>query len=132
METRFLRLVDGTSALSLSSSLEAEFAQDRWDARNIPGLRYAAHSSQYHIRFGPVPDSFRPLMKAYAHYLIAAGRTVGTIDGYVRRIGHFLTFFVQRYPHTPALHALTMQDIDAFIVQLACQCDCDGKVLCTI
>ncbi len=118
METSFLRLVNGTSALSLSSSLEAEFAQDRWDARNIPGLRYAAHSSQYHIRFGPVPDSFRPLMKTYAHYLIAAGRTVGTIDGYVRRIGHFLTFFVQRYPHTQALHALTMQDIDAFIVQL--------------
>lgn len=118
METSFLRLVDGTSALSVSSSLEGEFAKDRWDARNIPGLRYAAHSSQYHIRFGSVPDFFRPLMKAYAQYLIAAGRTVGTIDGYVRRIGHFLTFFVQRYPHTQVLHALTTQDIDAFIVQL--------------
>ena len=57
-------------------------------------------------------------MKADAKYRIAAGRTVGTIEGYVRRIGHFLTFFVPRYPHTQARHALTMQDIDAFIVQL--------------
>jgi integrase len=118
METPFLQMVDGTSALSPCAELAAEFVKDRWDARNIPGLRYATHSSQYHIRFQAVPGSFRPLVKAYAKYLIAAGRTVGTIDNCVRRIGHFLTFFQQRYPQTPRLHALTSQAVDAFIAHL--------------
>src|SRR5205823_1825385 len=51
METHTLRLVEGTAALSPPSPLEMEFAKDRWDAHNIPGLRYAAHSSHYHIHF---------------------------------------------------------------------------------
>jgi integrase len=118
MKSHALRLVDGTSALSPTSALEAEFAKDRWDARNIAGLRYATHTSQYHIHFQSVPGCFHPVVKEYAKCLIAAGRTVGTIDGCMRRIGHFLTFFQQRYPQTLILHALTMQDIDAFIVQV--------------
>ncbi len=59
METPSFRLVDGTSALASSSPFEAEFAKDRWDAHNIPGLRYPAHTSHYHIWFTIVPVNWR-------------------------------------------------------------------------
>ncbi|HEY7419324.1 MAG TPA: tyrosine-type recombinase/integrase [Ktedonobacteraceae bacterium] len=114
METRSFRLVDGTSALISLSPFEAEFAKDRWDAHNIPGLRYAAHSSHYHILFTVVPASWRPFIKEYAKYLIAADRTVETIDIRVRQLGHFLQFFLQRYPGVTGLRELSTQDIDDF------------------
>lgn len=114
METRSFRLVDGTSALVSPSPFEAEFAKDRWDAHNIPGLRYAAHSSHYHILFTVVPVNWRPFIKEYAKYLIAADRTVETIDIRVRQLGHFLQFFLQRYPGVTGLHELSTQDIDEF------------------
>ncbi len=47
MQTPPLWLVDGTTVLSPAAQVEAEFAKDRWDARNIPGLRYAPHSTHY-------------------------------------------------------------------------------------
>ncbi len=114
METRSFRLVDGTSALASSSPFEAEFAKDRWDAHNIPGLRYAAHSSHYHILFTVIPISFRSLIKEYAKYLVAADRTVETIDIRVRQLGHFLQFFLQRSPQATSLQELRTQDIDDF------------------
>ena len=109
METRSFRLVDGTSALASSSQLEAEFAKDRWDAHHIPGLRYAAHSSHSHILFTVVPISWRPRIKEYAKYLVAADRTVETIDIRVRQLGHFLQFFLQRSPQATGLQELRTQ-----------------------
>jgi integrase len=114
MKTHSFRLVDGTAALSPSSQLEVEFAKDRWDAHHIPGLRYAAHSSHYHILFTVVPVSWRPFIKEYAKYLVAADRTVETIDIRVRQLGHFLLFYLQCYPQARDLQRLCMQDIDDF------------------
>ncbi len=114
METRSFRLVDGTSALASSCAFEEEFAKDRWDAHNIPGLRYAAHTSHYHIWFTIVPVDWRPLIKEYAKYLVAADRTANTIDMRVRQLGHFLHFFSQRYPQATDLHELSTQDVDDF------------------
>ena len=114
METSSFQLVDGTSALVSSCAFEAEFAKDRWDAHNIPGLRYPAHTSHYHIWFAIVPTNWRSLIKEYAKYLIAADRTSHTIDHLVRRLGHFLHFFLQRYPGATDLHELSTQDIDDF------------------
>jgi hypothetical protein len=45
METASLTVIDETTELSSLEQLEMEFAKDRWDARNIPGLRYAAHTA---------------------------------------------------------------------------------------
>jgi integrase len=114
MQTRSFRLIDGTSALESPPACEAEFAKDRWDAHNIPGLRYAAHSSHYHILFTGIPISFRHLIKEYAKYLVAADRTVNTIDIRVRQLGHFLQFFLQRSPQAMGLQELSTQDIDDF------------------
>jgi site-specific recombinase XerD len=112
--TRAFRQVNGTSALASTSPFEAEFAKDRWDAHNIPGLRYAAHTSHYHIWFSIVPPNWRSLIKEYAKYLVAADRTANTIDNRVRQLGHFLHFFSQRYPQATDLHELSTQDIDDF------------------
>jgi integrase len=114
MEPLSFQLVDGTSALVSSCAFEAEFAKDRWDAHNIPGLRYPAHTSHYHIWFTIVPANWRSLIKEYAKYLVAADRASHTIDHLVRRLGHFLHFFSQRYPGVADLHALSTQDIDDF------------------
>jgi len=114
METPSFQLINGTSALVSSCAFEAEFAKDRWDAHNIPGLRYPAHTSHYHIWFAIVPTSWRSLIKEYAKYLVAADRTSHTIDHLVRRLGHFLHFFSQRYPGVADLHELSTRDIDDF------------------
>src|SRR5712692_6718478 len=114
MEPSSFQLVDGTSAFASCAPFEAEFAKDRWDAHNIPGLRYPAHTSHYHIWFTTVPADWRLLIKEYAKNLVAVDRTSHTIAHLVRRLGHFLHFFSQRYPGATDLHHLSTQDIDDF------------------
>ena len=63
MENTSLTPIDGTAALSPSASLEMELARDLWDARNIPGLRYAPHRNAHYIIFSDVPGTFRPVVK---------------------------------------------------------------------
>jgi len=116
METRSVRLVDGTSALASAEPFETEFAKDRWDAHNIPGLRYPAHTSHYYISFTIVPANWRLLIKEYARYLVAADRASHSIDHRVRQLAHFLHFFSQRYPQATDLHELSTQDIDDFTI----------------
>lgn len=118
MESGPLKLVEGTAALAPSVLLEAELAKDTWDARNIPGLRYAPHTSNYLINFTGVPAVFRPAVKEYAKFQLASGRAAGTLHGYASHLGHFLTFFVQRSPSTATLQDLNSQDINDFIITL--------------
>lgn len=68
MENTSLTPIDGTAALSPSASLEMELARDRWDARNIPGLRYAPHRNAHYIIFSDVPGTFRPVVKEYVRF----------------------------------------------------------------
>ena len=98
MENTSLTPIDGTAALSPSASLEIEFARDRWDARNIPGLRYAPHRNAHYIIFTDVPDTFRPVVKEYVRFLLAAGRAAKTLAENAFYLGHFFAFFSQRYP----------------------------------
>jgi len=64
-------LINGTSALIEPSQVQTEFAKDRWDARNIPGLRYPPHSTAYYIHFVHVPERFRSHINEYAQFKIA-------------------------------------------------------------
>ncbi|HYU74786.1 MAG TPA: hypothetical protein VEL31_19115, partial [Ktedonobacteraceae bacterium] len=118
METHTLRLVNGTSALSVSSLLDAELAKDRWDARNIPGLAYQPHGNSHYINFSCVPEVFRSAVKDYVTSQLASGRVAKTLNWSAYCLGDFFTFFAQRYPHTCNLHALCAQDIDAFVTHL--------------
>ncbi len=70
--------VQGTAALALTPSLEAEFAKDSWDVRNIPGLRYPPHAGPSYIHFHAIPERFRPIAKDHAKFLIAADRAAQT------------------------------------------------------
>lgn len=92
MKTSTLTLVDGTSALAPSAQLEAELLKDRWDARNIPGLRYAPHTGNYYVNFTNVPEVFRPIVKDYAKFLLSAGRVALTLGHCVYYLGKFFTF----------------------------------------
>src|SRR5579859_7513856 len=118
MKTRSLRLVDGTAALSPASQLEVEFAKDRWDARNIPGLQYAPHSTHSYVNFLHVPQAFRAVVKNYARLKVTEGRVAQTISRAVYCIGHFLTFFVEHYPSSTTLRDLSTHDVDRFIAFL--------------
>src|SRR5258708_7939948 len=118
MEHFPLSLVEGTAALKPANHLETEFVKDRWDARNIPGLRYGPHGTQYYINFLPVPALFRPLAKSYARFKFAEGRAASTLIRSVYCVGNFLTFFLQCYPQSMTLQALSVQAINAFIVVL--------------
>src|SRR6266496_56522 len=118
MNDSHLKLVDGTSALLPVEQLETELAKDRWDARKIPGLRYAPHTDSHYVKFVNVPEVFRPLVKDYVKFLLAAGQAAKTLDACACQLGHFFTFFLKRYPDAHTLHDLTVQDIDTFITHL--------------
>jgi integrase len=118
MELLPLRLVHGTSVPAPSSQIEAEFAKDRWDARNIAGLRYTPHRGDYYVKFSTIPSQFRSLVKEYAKFLVAADRTAATIEMRVLAMSRFFTFFLQQYPLASTLADLSTHDIDAFIVHL--------------
>src|SRR6266699_364000 len=106
MSTMHIKLVEGTSALVPLEQLEEEFAKDKWDARLIPGLRYAPHTTHYYVDFQRVPDVFRPLVKDYIKFKLTTGVTVATLHRGTFCLGNFLTFFLQQYPHTQTLQAL--------------------------
>jgi hypothetical protein len=74
-----------------------EFAKDRWDARNIPGLRYAPHTGNYYIRFAGIPERFRPIVKDYVKFQLVAGRAASTLNEAAYYLGHFFTFFLKLY-----------------------------------
>jgi len=110
--------VDGRGALALLPVIEEEFAKDRWDARHIPGLRYARHTGEYHINFVGIAEPFCAYVKDYARFLIAADRAVKTIATHVRYLKQFFFFCCQHSPQARSLHELREQDIDAFILSL--------------
>jgi integrase len=118
VENTSLKVIDVATELSPLEGLEREFAKDRWDARNIPGLRYAAHTGNYYIRFTGVPERFRPLVKDYVKFQLVTGRAASTLNEAAYYLGHFFTFFLKLYPNAETLHNLTTQDIDAFILTL--------------
>jgi len=109
---------DGPGALASLSGIEEEFAKDRWDARQIPGLRYARHTGEYHMNFAGIAKPFCSYVKDYARFLIASDRAVKTIATHVRYLRQFFCFFCQRYPQARSLQDLREQDIDAFILSL--------------
>ena len=113
-----LKVIDKATELSPLEGLEREFAKDRWDARNIPGLRYAAHTGNYYIRFTGVPERFRPLVKDYVKFQLVTGRAAATLNEAAYYLGHFFTFYLKLYPNAETLHDLTTEDIDAFILTL--------------
>jgi integrase len=126
MKHTILTSVDGTSALASSTLLETEFAKDRWDARNIPGLRFAPHKGDYYIVFTGVPAAFRPIVKDYVRFQLAADRTVVTLAQCATYLSHFFTVFLQRYPNACTLHDLTEQDVDAFVLSLKAEAHTRG------
>ncbi len=127
MQTSALTCIAGTSALAHSTQLEAELLKDRWDARNIPGLRYAPHTSNHYVHFTHVPAVFRPLVKDYIKFLLAADRAARTLDACAYYLGKFFAFFLERYPDACTLQGLMEQDLDAFLLHLRTTPNCYGK-----
>ena len=65
MKNTNIRVIEGTALLAPLDQLTEEFAKDKWDARLIPGLRYAPHTTNYYIDFQRIPALFRPVVKEY-------------------------------------------------------------------
>jgi len=86
------RLIKGTAALAPLEQLEEEFAKEKWDARLIPGLGYAPHTTNYYVDFQRIPDLFRPVVKEYIKYRLTTGVTVATLHRVTYSLGNFLPF----------------------------------------
>ncbi len=121
-----IRPVEGTAALASLEQFTEEFAKEKWDARLIPGLRYAPHTTNYYIDFQHIPVIFRPVVKEFIKCKLATGVSASTLHRCTYCLGNFLTFFVQQYPHTKSLQALSKQDIDAFILALKAEGEAHG------
>jgi integrase len=120
------RRIEETAALAPLEQLTEEFAKDKWDARLIPGLRYAPHTFSYYIDFQHIPEVFRPVVKEHIKRKLATGVSAGTLHLCTYCLGNFLTFFVQQYPHAKSLQALSRQDIDTFILALKAEGEAHG------
>jgi integrase len=118
--------IEGTASLAPLEQLTEEFAKDKWDARLIPGLRYAPHTFNYYIDFQGVPEIFRPVVKEYIKYKLATSVGASRLHLCTYCLGNFLTFFMQRYPHAKSLQALSKQDIDTFILALKAEGEAHG------
>src|SRR6266702_1478072 len=121
-----IRPVEGTAALASLEQFTEEFAKEKWDARLIPGLRYAPHTTNYYIDFQHIPVIFRPVVKEFIKCKLATGVSASTLHRCTYCLGNFLTVFVQQYPHTKSLQALSKQDIDAFILALKAEGEAHG------
>jgi hypothetical protein len=121
-----INLIEGTAALASLEQVTEEFAKDKWDARLIPGLRYAPHTTNYYIDFQHIPEVFRPLVKEHIKYKLATSVSSGTLHLCTYCLGNFLTFFVKQHPHAQTLQALSKQDIDTFILALKVEGEAHG------
>jgi len=126
MKNAGIRLIEETPTLAPLEQLKEEFAKEKWDARLIPGLRYAPHTTNYYIDFQRIPALFRPVVKEYIKCRLATGVTVATLHRVTYSLGNFLTFFLQQYPHAQTLQALSKQDIDTFIMALKAEAEVHG------
>jgi integrase len=121
-----INLIEGTAALAPLEQVTEEFAKDKWDARLIPGLRYAPHTTMYYIDFQHIPERFRPVVKEHIKCKLATGVSATTLHLCTYCLGNFLSFFVQRYSHAKSLLALSKQDIDTFILALKAEGEAHG------
>jgi hypothetical protein len=90
MEQARIRHHDVTGAHTPFDQLEEEFSKEKWDARLIPGLRYAPHTSNYYIDFQRVPEVFRPAVKDYIKCRLATSVTVATLHRCAYCLSNFL------------------------------------------
>jgi integrase len=121
-----INLIEGTAALATLEQITEEFAKEKWDARLIPGLRYAPHTTNYYIDFQRIPVIFRPVVKEHVKCKLATGVSASTLHLCTYCLGNFLAFFVQQYPHANSLQALSKQDIDTFILALKAEGEAHG------
>jgi hypothetical protein len=101
MKRMDISLIEGTTALTTLEQVAEEFAKDKWDARLIPGLHYAPHTTNYYINFQRIPEIFRPVVKEHIKCKLATGVGVGMLHLCTYCLGNFLTFFIKQHPPRP-------------------------------
>jgi len=66
------------------------------------------------------------MVKEFIRFKLATDVTASTLYKCTHCLENFLIFFVQRYPHTRRLQALSKQDIDAFVALLKAEAETHG------
>ncbi len=110
--------VAGTAALALTALVEAEFAKDVWDVRQIPGARYKAHESDHLLNFTRVPVVYRPLVKRYIRHKLMTTWSQARCHNVLVNLRPFLLFWAQRAPDVDGFQPLRSADIDAYLTHL--------------
>src|SRR5258708_18332387 len=123
MKNTNIRIIEGTANTAPLDQLTEEFSKEKWDARLIPGLRYAPHTTNYYIDFQRVPEVFRSGVKDYIKCRLATSVTVATLHRCAYCLSNFLIFFLQQYPSAQTLQALSRQDIDTFLLALKAEAE---------
>jgi len=114
------------SASSQLDAMEAELAQDIWDVRHLPGVRYAAHKSDHLLNFTQIPTPFRLVLKCYFRLLITR-YSLSECRTRLRHLRLFLDFYVPRYPCASDFQPVSRSDIEAYLLYLKTGADSHGK-----
>jgi len=91
-----------------------EFEKDIWDARNIPGARYADHESRHTLNFMDIPSPFVNLAKRYLKFRISY-LSIGQCTLDLRVLKLFLVFIHNKYSAWNNLKALSRTDMEDYL-----------------
>jgi integrase/DNA-binding MarR family transcriptional regulator len=95
--------------------VEAEYAEDVWDLRRLPGVNLRPQQSIHTLPFSQIPGDLRGLAKLYLrHRVETEGRSPSSCYQEVRRLGQFLGWYVVHKPDATDLASLDLHDVDAY------------------
>lgn len=92
-----------------------EFEKDEWDWRKIPGVTLPVTQSQYRLDFKCIPLPFRPLVKRYVKYRIAASISCSQCATDLMSIRLFLSFIHKCHPKWEDLRRLSRNDMEEYL-----------------
>ena len=98
-------------------AVEMEFAQDIWDARRLPGVRYPACRSIHLLNFTRVPTPFRSSTKRYVRFQLVSH----SLSDCRRRLWYiqlFADFFTALHPAATTLRELRRTEIEQYLLYL--------------
>lgn len=105
--------------LASGADSEAEYAQDRWDARRL-GLPMRAGQGHYSVRFdGIVQPWLRTAVKRWARYELARGHAFPSVRNQINALRWFAGFLADRVPNSADASVLTRPLLEDYLSVLA-------------
>jgi integrase len=103
-----------------------EYTKDAWYADNLANVRIPDTSSNRWIRFGNIPERFRPAAKQWCRFLLTRF-SFGHCISRIHFLQEFLTWLAKTHPNMLTFADLTTKHIDAYLLYCRTTPNAKGK-----